>query len=288
MMPIAMLLGAALYPLFSKLAFLTPWLIFIMLFITYTKLDFSKIRLKKMHLWLILFQIIGSIGVYLLLRPVNEILAQGIMICVLVPTATSAPVITHMLRGNVENLTAYMLLSNLTMVILAPMIFSYANNMQEVSFFSSFVTISEHIVLLLLGPLLLALILKQFLPKVSSRIGSVSGLSFYIWTFALVIVTARTVNFIVLQGEESYRTEILLAAGTLIVCLTQFFTGKLIGKAYNETIAGGQSLGQKNTVLAIWMAQTYLLPLSSVGPGAYVIWQNIFNSLQVWRKRKLL
>ena len=288
MMPIAMLLGAALYPLFSKLAFLTPWLIFIMLFITYTKLDFSKIRLKKMHLWLILFQIIGSIGVYLLLRPVNEILAQGIMICVLVPTATSAPVITHMLRGNVENLTAYMLLSNLTMVILAPMIFSYANNMQEVSFFSSFVTISEHIVLLLLGPLLLALILKQFLPKVSSRIGSVSGLSFYIWTFALVIVTARTVNFIVLQGEESYRTEILLAAGTLIVCLTQFFTGKLIGKAYNETIAGGQSLGQKNTVLAIWMAQTYLLPLSSVGPGAYVIWQNFFNSLQVWRKRKLL
>ena len=34
-------------------------------------------------------------------------------------------------------------------------------------------------------------------------------------------------------------------------------------------------LGQKNTVLAIWMAYTYLNPLSSVGPGSYVLWQNI-------------
>ena len=132
------------------------------------------------------------------------------------------------------------------------------------------------------------MITKRLLPKVGSRLGSVSGLSFYIWTFALIIVTARTVNFIIMQGKESYATEILLAAGTLAVCLIQFFTGKLIGKAYGETIAGGQSLGQKNTVLAIWMAQTYLLPLSSVGPGAYVIWQNIFNSLQIWRKRKSL
>lgn len=288
MMPIAMLLGAGFYPLFSKLAFLTPYLIFVMLLLTYNKLHLREIRLKRMHLWLLLFQVIGSISVYLLLRPVNEVLAQGIMICILVPTATSAPVITHMLKGNVENLTAYMLLSNLMAVILAPILFSYANDMQEISFFSSFIMISKHIVLLLIGPLLLALLVKQFLPKLSSKIGSVSGLSFYIWSFALVIVTARTVNFIMQQGNESYMTEILLAAGTLVICLTQFFTGKFVGKLYGETIAGGQSLGQKNTVLAIWMAQTYLLPLSSVGPGAYVIWQNIFNSLQVWRKRKLL
>lgn len=288
MMPIAMVLGAILYVPFSRLAFLTPWLIFIMLFLTYTKLNISDIRLKRMHLWLILFQIIGSIGLYLLIRPYNEIVAQGIMICILAPTATSAPVITHMLKGNVENLTAYMFLCNLVVVILSPILFSYANNMNEVSFFASFLMISKHIVLLLLGPLLIAIIMKTLLPKISRKIGAVSGLSFYIWSFALVIVTAKTVRFILMQGHESYNTEILLAAGTLIICLVQFFTGKFIGKFYNETIAGGQSLGQKNTILSIWMAQTYLLPLSSVGPGAYVIWQNVFNSVQVWRKRKSL
>ena len=142
MMPIAMILGAILYVPFSKLAFLTPWLIFVMLFLTYTKLNIRNIRLKRMHLWLILFQIIGSTGLYLLVRPYNEIVAQGIMICVLAPTATSAPVITHMLKGNVENLTAYMFLCNLVVVILSPILFSYANNMNEVSFFTSFIMIS--------------------------------------------------------------------------------------------------------------------------------------------------
>ena len=48
----------------------------------------------------------------------------------------------------------------------------------------------------------------------------------------------------------------------------------------------GQALGQKNTVLAIWMAYTYLNPLSSVGPGSYVLWQNLINSWQLWKKRK--
>jgi BASS family bile acid:Na+ symporter len=32
------------------------------------------------------------------------------------------------------------------------------------------------------------------------------------------------------------------------------------------------------------MAQTYLNPISSVAPAAYVLWQNCINSYQLWRK----
>ncbi|MDR0371845.1 MAG: transporter, partial [Prevotellaceae bacterium] len=32
----------------------------------------------------------------------------------------------------------------------------------------------------------------------------------------------------------------------------------------------------------------YLNPVSSIGPGTYVLWQNIVNSYQIWRKRKSL
>ena len=66
----------------------------------------------------------------------------------------------------------------------------------------------------------------------------------------------------------------------------QFFFGKTLGSLYNDRISGGQALGQKNTILAIWMAHTYLNPLSSVAPGSYVLWQNIINSYQLWKKRK--
>ena len=45
-------------------------------------------------------------------------------------------------------------------------------------------------------------------------------------------------------------------------------------------------MGQKNTILAIWMAQNYLDPLCSIAPAAYVLWQNIINSIQLWKKGK--
>ena len=71
-----------------------------------------------------------------------------------------------------------------------------------------------------------------------------------------------------------------------MTCCLLFFLGKRIGGHYRERISGGQALGQKNTVLAIWMAYTYLNPLASVGPGSYVLWQNLINSWQLWKKRR--
>ena len=67
----------------------------------------------------------------------------------------------------------------------------------------------------------------------------------------------------------------------MIVCI-QFIIGKRIGSAYRDTIAAGQGLAQKNTVLSIWMAMTFLNPQAAIGPGACLLWQNVFNSWQIW------
>ena len=288
MMPLAMTIGTIFYRFFVSLAFLTPYLIFVMLFLTYCKLDLKNIQLSRLHLWLILIQILGSVAAFLLLQPVNPILAQGVMICMLAPTGTAAPVVTGMLKGNVESLTAFSLLSNMSVAIAAPLIFSLLGSYETLPFFDSFLAISRRVFVLLLTPFVLAYVLKKISVKSAEKIGSLSGLSFYIWSFALIVVTARTVQFIMNQSSVNYTTEILVAAGALAACIGQFLLGKKIGKRYNDTIAGGQSLGQKNTILAIWMAQTFLNPISSIGPGSYVLWQNIFNSYQVWRKRKSL
>jgi BASS family bile acid:Na+ symporter len=79
---------------------------------------------------------------------------------------------------------------------------------------------------------------------------------------------------------------IALALFSLVACLAQFGIGRRIGRACGDKVAGTQGLGQKNTVLAIWMALTYLHPLSSVAPAAYVAWQNTINSLQLYFKAK--
>ena len=153
---------------------------------------------------------------------------------------------------------------------------------------TSVVEISKKIVFLLVTPFIIALFLNKLAPKTSNYLQSKSGISFYLWSIALTVVTGRTVQFIIDQGESQIVVEIMIAVFAFVVCGVQFWLGRKVGRKYDDTVAGGQGLGQKNTVLAIWMAQMYLNPIASIGPGSYVLWQNIVNSWQVWRKRKSL
>jgi len=288
MMPISITVGAIFYKFFMMLSFLTPYLIFIMLFLTYCNLKLKDMRLSRLHIWLVVIQILGSLAVFFVLSPFNFTLAQGAMICVLAPTGTAAPVITGMLKGNVGSLTAYSLISNMCVALAAPIIFSLVGSYQNLPFFESFLAIFQRVFVLLFLPFALAMLMQKFIPAITSKIASYSGLSFYFWSLALCVVTGRTVVFILKQNGNSHITEILVAVGALVVCIGQFAIGRGIGKHYNDTVAGGQGLGQKNTILAIWMAQMYLNPIASIGPGAYVLWQNIINSYQVWLHRKSL
>lgn len=287
MMPAAMLLGGVFYPLFSKLSFITPYLIFTMLLLTYCNLSLKNIRLAPMHLWLILIQVFGSMAVFFLLRPLNVVLAQAAMICLLAPTATSAPVITRLLKGNVESLTTYSLLCNAVVAVMAPVVFSFAGDggYAGMSFFESFLSIGRQVGVLLICPFLLGILVRRLRPQVAEHARTFSNISFVLWSFALTVVSSKIVSFILAQDAENYLLEVMIAGCSLVICLLQFAVGRKIGCRYNDTIAGGQGLGQKNTILAIWMAQTYLHPVSSLGPGTYVLWQNIVNSYQVWRKR---
>lgn len=285
MMPLAMTTGIIFHNYVSVLAFLIPYLIFIMLLFTYTKLSLKNIQFTKMHLWLIVVQIVGSVSVYFILNPINTILAQGVMICILAPTATAAPVIAGMLKGNIASLTAYSLISNFTVALFAPLFFSYIGY-NELPFFDSVFEISKRVGFLLIIPFIAALLINKFLPKAGKYMQSKSGISFYLWSIALTVVTGRTVEFIIAQGESQIVIELAIAIGALVICVFQFWLGRRIGRKLDDTVAGGQGLGQKNTVLAIWMAQIYLNPLSSIGPGAYVLWQNSVNSWQIWRQRR--
>lgn len=287
-MPIAMTLGALFYSFFGALSFLTPYLIFVMLFLTYCNLKLTEIRLSRLHLWLIFIQIFGSIGIFLLINPINSTLAQGTMICVLASTGTAAPVVTGMLKGNVASVTAYSLLSNMAVAVAAPVIFSLIGSYNTLPFFQSFLAISQRVFLLLFVPIALAFLLRKLTPYFTMKLGSYSGFAFYLWTLALCIVTGRTVEFMLKQNSASYTIEVLIAIGAILMAISQFLIGRKIGSKYDDTVAGGQSLGQKNTILAIWMAQMYLNPIASIGPGSYVLWQNMINSYQVWRKRKSL
>jgi BASS family bile acid:Na+ symporter len=249
-------------------------------------MEMKQVKFSIAHCILLGVQLVGSIFIYLFLSPLNESLAQGLLICALVPTGTAAAVVTGMLGGNVASLTAYSLLCNLAIAFAAPIVFSYIGVNTVMPFWKSVWMIAEHVGFLLLVPFVLSWLLSEYLPKIASFIGSYSSLAFYIWIAGILIISGRIVDFVLSQQIQNLWLEITIAIATFVLCVLQFVVGRRIGRSFNDTVASGQGLAQKNTILAIWMAQLYLNPIASIAPGAYVISQNIVNSFQIWRSRQ--
>lgn len=285
MLPLSMLTGAFFYDIFQQLSFLTPYLIFSMLFITYCKLSFRDLKFSRLHMWLLLVQLVGCLLVYGGLVWLDPVVAQGCLICVLAPTATAAAVITGMLGGNVACLAAYTLISSMTIAFASPVLFALLGGKADLSFWDSVFYIFREVMPLLILPCVTAFLLEWMLPVVHRQLKKLQILSFYLWAAGLTIVTGKTVYFIVHQGQLSdIAQEWWMAGLALLICVLQFLLGRFIGRHYGYPIAGGQGLGQKNTILAIWMAQVYLSPLASIAPASYVLWQNMINSYQLWQK----
>ncbi|MCC8070309.1 MAG: transporter [Bacteroidales bacterium] len=281
MLPISMLGGVLLHDFIDLIAFVAPYLIFVMLLITYCKIRPQEIRLTSLSGWLLLIQVGGGIGLYYALLPLGEDIAQGTFICVFCPTATAAPVITGMLGGSVARLATFSLISNLAVALLAPFLFTMMGS-QGVQFGESLYLIASRVVPLILGPLAVAFMLRATLPRAHQRIATKQSWSFYIWAVSLFIVVGRAVSFVMSEPADRIPEMVAIALCSLLVCCGQFYAGRRIGARCGDRIAGAQGLGQKNTVLAIWMALTYLNPIASIGPAAYVAWQNTINSLQLY------
>ncbi len=282
-MPLAMVVGALSCRPITALeqashGMITPTLIFLMLFITFCRVKPSQMRLSMLHFWMLLFQTVVSIGIYLALSPFDPVVAQGGMICVLAPIAMAAVVIGGMLGANVATMATYSLLCNMVIALLAPVVLTFTGN--GVCTFSQ---ILARVAPLLIMPFAVAQCCRFLVPNCARWIAEHSQISFYLWLLSLLVIIGRTTAFIIDLHDASLTTELSLALVALVICLLQFKTGRMLGRRYGDPAASGQSLGQKNTVLAIWMAQSFLDPISSIAPTAYIVWQNFVNSWQIYR-----
>ena len=280
----AIILGLLLHSWCSLLAWIVPYFIFIILLLNFVAVDLRKLHISSMNLWLMLFQIVVSIGGYYTIRSVypNETVAQGILIGILCPVAASVVVIASMLGAKRETTTTYTIVGNLMVAIIAPVYFSFIGSHQDMSFINSFLLILSKISPVIALPFFVVLVLQVFFPKNNHFLSRYKGISFYLWAICLLLTLGQTINFIFIHGKGNENTILALGISSVITCTIHFATGKWLGGKYGDRIAGGQLLGQKNTAMGIWMANTYLNPLASVFLAFYSIWQNLFNSWQLW------
>lgn len=284
-MPVGMVVGALLcYPITAfddwSGGISTPFFIFSMLFCTFCRVNIREMKPSWLHLWLMVAQVVATVAIYALLRPLGETVAQGGMICALAPMAMGAVVIAGMLGAKVETMATHSLICNIAIAFIAPPLISMWGNGS-----CTIAEILARVTPLLIAPFVVAQMCRWLTPRFAGWIGSHAMLSFYLWLLSLMVIMGKTTHFIIESGTEYLTTEIILAAVALVVCLAQFGFGRWLGRRYGDEPAGGQALGQKNTVLAIWLAQSFLNPLACVAPTAYIVWQNIVNSYQIYRHR---
>jgi len=287
-LPIAMILGLLLHKWCAQFNAITPYLIFAILLLNFAPTKIRELRLEWLDLIIAAFQIGVSIGGYLLILAIseNEIVAQGFMNGVLCPVAASVAVVSCILGAQRERVVTYTLVGNLLVAIAAPVIFSFVGVQQDNPFWNSFITVFMRIAPTIALPFVVAIVMQRYTPKLNKFICKYKGLSFYMWAIVLLLTLGKTFDAVILNHSGNMLNIAVLGILSLVMCGVQFGLGKYVGCKYGDTIAGGQLMGQKNAAVGIWMANNFLNPLAAVFLAFYSIWQNVFNSWQLWRFEK--
>ena len=303
-LPCSLVLGALGYLIFANIPFLQPLgdavgprlvelmpvVLFALLYVTFCKIEIKEMKPKAWHFVLQLIRtslaLLMVIAICLFGKNYEaKVILEGAFICFICPTAAAVAVVTEKLGGSIGSLTTYTVIANIFTMIIIPSLFPMVEKGADVSFLYMSMMVFRNVTTVLVVPLLLALLSRKFLPRFVDKVKSVKDLGFYMWCFNLTILMGETLrNF--LHATVSGWILALLLIVPLAVCLVQFAIGKAVGRHWDASISAGQALGQKNTIVGIWLTLTFLNPLAAVAPGAYVVWQNLVNGWQLWYKEK--
>lgn len=287
---IAIILGALFHGFFGYVGrqfdLLMPTLIFIMLFLSFSKLENLGGNKIKWHAIVVSIQILVGIGLYYLLRTYDPVLAAGISICVLVSPATSSPVVVNLMKGNIEFSTEFLLLDSVIVAIALPFWIALIGDNSNLNIADATLDIASHTLIVVLLPLFLALVIRKTIPKSKETIKRFSFLSYYLWAFALMILMGTSIDMFLSQPDPDYKFAVESLLLTSSVCFILIMGGKMLGGDKSTGIAAGQALGQKNTILAIWLATGFMNPISALVPTMWIISQNIINSVQLWNANR--
>ncbi len=180
--------------------------------------------------------------------------------------------------ADVALMATYSLVCNLVIALVAPVVLSFAG-----SGVCTPTQILARIAPLLIMPFASAQACRFLVPRFAGWIGAHSQLSFWMWLVSLVVVIGRTTSFILdLRGRFPYRDRPGRRGARALPGAVQ--GGPHAGPPLRRSGGRRAVAGQKNTVLAVWMAQSFLNPVSSIAPTAYIVWQNFVNSYQIYRK----
>lgn len=279
-------------PAFSSFARAAqPVTVALMLFLQFNRISPHDLRIHRWHIRLLLLQALLFAGLSLLAANMphgeTRILVECATLCFICPTAAAAGVITDKLGGNLATSVSYVVLANGLAAVMIPLLVPVVNPTEGMSFGRSFLGICNRVFPLLILPLLAAWFIRYTMRRVQVFLMRYTHWAFYMWGIGLTLALYLTTRALLTSGI-SWGGALLIALVALVCTLLQFFLGRKAGKPYgrSESITAGQAMGQKNTGFLIWLGYSFMTPVTSVAGGLYSIFQNLFNSWELYRQRK--
>lgn len=270
---VGILLGALVPQLAAALPAL-PWIIGVLLLVSFCALPGGAARPTRTHLWLIVIAwAIGGLACAAL-WPIDRSLALGALLTGAAPTATAAPVVTAALGGDAGFAALAVLGSNLIACVAYPALLYV---LQGDAAPAGPLQLVGRVAPVVLAPWAVSLLLKRWRPAWAALVAAQMGRSFLLWLAGLAIVSASASAHLRHAGLHAVLPHAVAAA---VLCVAGFLIGHRLGAGRVEV---AQSLGQKNTSLATWAALACAGPPAALVPVTYIIAHNLWNAAQLTR-----
>ena len=260
-----------------------------LLFFQFVKISPHDLKVTRWHLKALALQVglfLSLAGIVLFLEPgTPRTLLECAMLCFICPTASAAGVITDRLGGSLAATVTYLVIINITGTFLIPLVIPLVNPSAQMGFWTYVGHIALKVFPVLILPGLLAWLIRYTTHKLQRALMRWASNSFYIWGIGLTLAMVLSTRALLLSGMGLWSVAGIVVV-SVIACFFQFWAGHRASKDRVDNLTAGQALGQKNTGFLIWLGYNYMTPVTSVAGGLYAIWQNLYNSWELYQKER--
>ena len=303
MLPAAIVLGISLYLVYHfspALHAYGKWLhpmasegqrliVALLLFFQFVKISPHDLKVTRWHLKALALQVglfLALAGIIFFLEPgTPRMLLECAMLCFICPTASAAGVITDRLGGSLASTVTYLVIINITGTFLIPLVIPLVNPSAQMGFWSYVGHIALKVFPVLILPGLLAWLIRYTTHRLQRALMRWASNSFYFWGIGLTLAMVLSTRALLLSGMGFWSVAGIVVV-SVIACFFQFWAGHRSDKDRVANLTAGQALGQKNTGFLIWLGYNYMTPVTSVAGGLYAIWQNLYNSWELYQKEQ--
>ena len=263
MLVIGMISGAGAYLIYSQIPSIhsagpvleaicrrtQPILLFLMLFISFCRIEPRQLKFKRWHLRNLAIQVLTFLAlcftvIWAMHR--HRVLFETGMLCMICPTATACAVVTGKLGGDMAQVVMYTIIINLAVSIAVPLTVPLLYPQAGITFIAAFSRILAKVFPLLILPCLTAWTVRWIIPRFHHWVASKINLSFYLWSVALTLAILMSTRAII-HSRCNIMTLAGIALVSMLCCIFQFAVGRRTGRRDGSRIEASQAFGQKNT-----------------------------------------